>query len=279
MSAAPGIVGAQWDACREVIGLLTRHRQLTFELARRELTERHSGQVLGVAWAIAHPLVLMGIYLFVFAVVFRQKVGGTIEMPLDYPAYLLAGLVPWLAVQDCLSRSTTAITANASLVKQVVFPLEVLPVKIVLTALVPMCVSMTVLAVYVLATQHRLHATWLLLPALILVQVAWMIGLAYVLSIVGAYMRDVRELVQIGALVSMYLTPIVYLPESVPPLFRSLLYANPFSYLVWSWQDALYFGRFEHWWAWIVAVLLGIAFFGLGSLSFRRARHLLGNFV
>jgi lipopolysaccharide transport system permease protein len=171
------------------------------------------------------------------------------------------------------------VTSNANLVKQVVFPLEVLPVKTVLTSLVPMGVSLAVLVAYVLATYHGLHATYAILPLLVMLQVVWMTGLAYALSAVGAFIRDTRELVQIGALVSMYLTPIFYLPEAVPALFRPILYFNPFSYLIWCYQDALYFGRFEHWWTWIVMPGLAVTSFAIGYQVFRKGKVMFGDVV
>jgi lipopolysaccharide transport system permease protein len=273
------LIKAQVEAYVEVFALLTRHRQLTWEMTKREVTERYAGQVLGRGWAVVHPIILMGIYLFIFAVVLQQKVGGTEELPLNFPAYLLAGLVPWLAMQESLVKSSTAITTSASLVKQVVFPLEVLPVKTVLTSMISIGVSLTVLVVYVLVNYHKVHLTYLLLPLLVLMQLLWMIGLGYILAAVGAFIRDTKDLVQVGALVSMYLMPIFYLPTSVPELFRPILYLNPFSYLIWCYQDVLYFGRFEHWWTWIVAPMLALGFFGVGYRFFRRVKVMVGNVV
>src|SRR6267142_1991542 len=79
-----------WPATREVAGLLSRHRLLTWEMAKREVTDRYAGQVFGLAWAIGHPLLLMGVYVFIFAFVFKVRVGGTADMPFDYAVYLLS---------------------------------------------------------------------------------------------------------------------------------------------------------------------------------------------
>ena len=128
------LVKGYFQAFTEVISLLTRHRDLTLEMAKRELSDRYAGQVFGMVWAIGHPVFMVCLYVFIFAFVFKQKVGGTVEMPLDYTAYLLSGLVAWMSFQESLIKSCTAITGNAALVKQVVFPLEILPVKVVLAS-------------------------------------------------------------------------------------------------------------------------------------------------
>jgi lipopolysaccharide transport system permease protein len=246
-------------------------------MAKRDVFERYAGQLLGGAWAIAHPLLLMSVYLFIFGFVFRTRVGGTRELPLDYTAYVLSGLVPWLSIQEALNRASTAITGSASLVKQVVFPVEVLPVKSVVASLLPQAVSLTVLTAYILWSHGSLHATYALLPALVVMQVSQMIGLSLLLSAVGVYVRDLKDVVQFAMVVGIYLLPIFYLPAMVPSSFRPLLYLNPFSYLVWCYQDASYFGRFEHPWAWVVSAVLSGVVFSSGWFVFRRLRPTFGN--
>ena len=88
----------------------------------------------------------MGVYLFIFGYVFRMKVGGTPEMPLDYTMYLLSGLIPWMAFQESMAKGATVIVGNANLVKQVVFPVEVLPVKGVIASFSTQLVATTMLA-------------------------------------------------------------------------------------------------------------------------------------
>lgn len=193
-----------FQAFTEVVSLLTRHRDLTWEMARRELSDRYAGQAFGLLWAIGHPMFMIGLYVFMFALVFKQKVGGTVDMPLDYTAYLLSGLIAWMSFQEAMVKSCTAITGNAALVKQVVFPLEILPVKVVLASLFPQLVSLALLIAYVLITNGSLHLTYLLLPVLIVMQVMAMIGVAYILAPIGAYFRDIKDFIQLFATTGMY---------------------------------------------------------------------------
>jgi lipopolysaccharide transport system permease protein len=267
------------QAFTEIVKVLTRHRDLTWEMAKRELSDRYAGQAFGLLWAIAHPIFMIGLYVFIFAFVFKMKIGGTVEMPLDYTTYLLSGLVAWMSFQEAMTKSCSAITGNAALVKQVVFPLEILPVKGVLASLFPQIISLVILIAYVLATHGSLPATYLLLPVLIAMQVMAMIGVAYILAPIGAYFRDIKDFVQLFALAGVYLMPVFYLPSWVPTLFKPLLYLNPFSYLIWCYQDALYFGRFEHPWAWVVTGTLSILSFIIGYRVFRKLKPGLGNLL
>src|SRR5208283_2577649 len=141
---------------REIFLLLTKHRQLTVEMAKREVTDRYMGQAFGTLWAIGHPTIQMAVYVFIFVIVFKIKIGGTPAMPLDYTTYLLSGLIPWMGFQESMSKGSTAITNNANLVKQVVFPIEVLPVKGVISSLFTQFLFLLLIIIYVLLRYHYL---------------------------------------------------------------------------------------------------------------------------
>jgi lipopolysaccharide transport system permease protein len=270
-------LSGNFQAFSELASLLTRHRRLTFELARREIQERYSGQFFGTFWAIGHPLLLTLVYVFVFGFIFQTRVGHTLDMPLDYTAYMLAGLIPWLAMQDALAKAGTVITSSAHIVKQVIFPVEVLPVKGVVATLVTFMVFLALIAVYTLITSHALLWTYLLIPLLFVFQALAMIGVTYIIAAVGVYFRDIKDFIQVFLTIAFFVLPILYLPESVPAVVRPVLYVNPFSYLVWSWQDVLYFGRFAHPWAWAVFLPGSLFIFVLGYRVFRRLKVLFGN--
>ncbi|MBZ5497074.1 MAG: ABC transporter permease [Acidobacteriia bacterium] len=268
---------ANLQAFQELTVLLTRHRRLTLELARREIGERYSGQLFGTFWAIGHPLALMVIYVFVFAFVFQTRIGGTLDMPLNYTSYMLAGLIPWLTFQECMMKSGTVVVANTNLVKQVIFPIEVLPVKGVLATLWTQIIFLVLLTGYNLWNYHTLLWTYLLLPLLFILQALAMVGASYLLASVGVYFRDVKDFVQVFCSVAFFLLPILYLPASVPRAVRAVLYIDPFSYMVWCYQDILYFGRFAHPWAWVAFSGMSVFIFVLGYRIFRKLKVMFGN--
>src|SRR4051794_40097636 len=106
-----------WTAGVELLDRLRTHRQLTWEMTRRELTERYSGQFLGALWTFFHPAVQIGVYIYVFSVVFAIKMGGSQALPRDYTTYLLAGLLPWMACAEAMAKGTGVLVGNAGLVK------------------------------------------------------------------------------------------------------------------------------------------------------------------
>lgn len=259
-----------------VVPLATRHRELIWELAKREHRDRYAGSVLGSVWAVGHPLAMMAVYVVVFSLVFRLRiVHDTSALPLDYAAYLMAGYLPWMALQESIVKSTVAVAANASLVKQAVFPVEVLPVKGGIAALLTQLVGTGFLILYVLVRHGVIAWTYLLFPVLLALQLLIMVGVGLLLAAAGVFFRDLKEFVQVGTMAGAYLVPIFYLPEWVPPVLKPLLYLNPGSYIVWCYQDIFYFGRIAHPFAWLAvavgapaALCVGLRFFHRVKISF-----------
>ena len=260
------------SAFTELWALLRHHRELMLELARRDIADRYVGQFLGMFWAVAHPLFMMGIYVFIFAFVFKVKIGDSLDIPRDYTVYILSGLIPWMAFQECMSKSCSAISANSSLVKQVVFPVEVLPAKGVFAAFLTQLISTALLFLYTIITTKQIPLTYLLIPIIWGLQFLAMIGVSYMLSAIGAYFKDIKDFVQLFGVAGMYAMPIFYLPGWVPEIFKPVLYINPFSYLVWCYQDVFYFGSIAHPEAWVINIIGSFFIFIVGYRFFRKVK-------
>ena len=270
------------NALGQLVSLLTRHRQLTWVMTQRELTDRYVGQVLGTLWAIGHPLLLMGLYVFIFGFIFPSRMNLGDDMPRSLVTYILAGIIPWLTFADSMSKGTSVIIGHANLVKQVVFPVEILPVKGVLASFVSQLVATGFLLLYMLVVDHRLPITALMLPCLFFLQLLAMIGTSYLFSSLGVYFRDLKDIVQVFTTAGLFLAPIIYLPTWVDKIwspFAVLIYLNPFSHLVWCYQDVLFFGRFEHPVSWVILVILSIGIFYGGYRVFRKLKPMLGQWL
>jgi lipopolysaccharide transport system permease protein len=248
--------------------LLWRYRALCIELMRRDFRGQYAGQLLGAFWVLVHPLFLIGIYIFVFRVVLQVKLESSSQMPLDYTAYLLSGLVPWLAMQAMLARSTTILLSNANLVKQVVFPIEILPFFVVAVACVPELLGLLIIAIYTLCTYGTLPWTYFLIPILLLMQTALMGGISFLLSILTPFIRDLKDIITVFTVAGVYIIPAFYLPAWVPNTVRPLLSLNPFSHVVWAFQDVFYFGTIAHPHAWILLALGSVISLAVGYRVF-----------
>lgn len=254
-----------------------RQRALVREMARRELTDMHAGQAAGLVWLVVHPILLFMVYAFLFTVVFKVRIAD--RGPEDYLVYLFSGTGPWLFTQDVLARASNVMVANQSIVKKVMFPAEVLVAKTIASSLIVQSILMTLVVGYIVVARGGFSPMMAMLPLLIVLHLALLWGIALFLSALTPYFRDIPELVRIFLTVNIYLVPIMYLPDMVPGPLRFVLNANPFSYLVWCYQDVLYHGAFTHPGAWAVLALFAAGALAGGSYVFVRLRHYFGSML
>lgn len=260
----------------EVARLVRQHWFLILNLTRREITDRYAGQVLGAFWAIGHPLFLVLVYVFIFGVIFKARL-EVADIPRNYTIYIVSGLLPWLAFIEGLTKNSTAISGNASLVKQVVFPVETLVIRSVLSSLVPQIIGTMFILLYTLLVTGSLPWTVVLWPGLLFFELLLMTGLGFAISSIGAYFRDLKDFIQLFSIAGLYAMPVVYLPGWAPFPFNILLNLNPFSYIIWGFQDALFFGRFEHPLAWVIFPLLSVLALIIGYRTFKRLKIYFAN--
>ena len=272
MKAAVGApaVGQGWARLRQTL-------VYTAILTRQALFDPFRGHLLGGMWIILNPLLITLVYLFLFNVVFIVRMNGVSTSQGSYTVFLLSGLVPWLTMQASLQRSPTSITANSSLAEDNQIPYAALPLRDTLVSLPTWFVGFAALGIYMMFGRE-LHWTLLLLPLLLLVQLALTAGVALLLSAVGVFFRDAREIINSFFLVATFLLPIAYQPDSVPSLLRPLIWINPFTYMVLCYQDAVYFGVAIHSYAWIVFPGIALAALLMGTKLFTRLSPYFGAF-
>jgi lipopolysaccharide transport system permease protein len=263
-------------ALRDGFDSVVRNGPLILHMTVRELRDRYVGQMLGTLWAVCTPLLTMATYVFAFTFIFRQRLG--IDDPgQGYTAYVLSGLVPWLAMADVLSRGPVAVSGSASLVKQIVFPAEVLPLKVTLASLPQLLVGLAVvLVVSAMAGHLRWHAI-VLLPAALLLFVLTMAGLSYVLAAIGVFVKDVKEIITFLVSIGLFLHPILYPPALTPHWLVPVFQASPASHIVWCFRDAVFKDAVVHPWSWLVASVFAVLVFATGWRFFRMLQPSFGN--
>jgi ABC-type polysaccharide/polyol phosphate export permease len=239
------------------------------EMVARDIRARYAGSALGLLWAFLHPILWMVLYTGVFSVVLRVPVERGFA---TFPEFLMAGLLPWIAINEGISRSASALADNAVVVKKAVFPLETLVLSVVLAAVVNQLVAFFVFAVYVFFLGH-LSAAWLVLavPALAL-QILLTYGIGCFAATVTAFVRDAGQAIGILLTVVFFATPIVYPASLVPQRFRPFLDANPVAHLVAWYRSAFTLHSFPE--PASIAYLTAFSVLAalLGSVLFLRAR-------
>jgi lipopolysaccharide transport system permease protein len=242
-------------------GVASRPRRLARLLRvqlRQELQLRYIGSIAGVYWAAINPLIQVLIYVVLVAFIFKAKLGATSGGKFDYAIFVLAGMSPWLAIQDGLMNGGSSLVRHASIVRNVVFPLELLPATAVVASLVPLTVSLVTLGSLLGASGRSVGPSLVTLPLLVAVQLLLTLGLSLFLAIMTVFLRDLQFILPVAFQVVLLITPILYLASDVPHPLAQIMRVNPLTYIVKGYQQVFFND------AWPSA--LGLAYTALFSL-------------
>jgi len=212
---------------------------LLSELVVRDLRSRYVGSFLGPVWALLAPLAWVVIYTFVFSVVLKIPLSGE-PAGVEFPEYLLAGFIPWLAVQEGLMRSATCLTDNSAMVKKAVFPKQTLVATVVLSAVVNELIGLVLYSSY-LAWRGHFSPRWaaIALPFLAL-QILATFGVGCLLAGLQVFLRDTSQVAGLALAMVAFLTPIFYPVSIVPVRFRWVISINRVAHLVEGFRDAFF---------------------------------------
>jgi lipopolysaccharide transport system permease protein len=263
--------GAKIPLWRPAAALLGEHRGLVRSMARRDFTSRYKGSVIGLAWAIITPAVMIIIFTVIFSGLFHARFGAQ-EGHLRFALYLYCGLLPWIAFSDGVLRSTTSLTDNVNLVKRVVFPTEALPVNLALSGIAQQMLGTIVLLALALILEHTIRPTALLLPLLLVPQFLVTSGLGWLMASLGVFIRDMPQVNQLSLMAWMYLTPIFYPENQIPTRYHWMVNLNPMAPLIRSYRRILLEGSAPDWRGLVVTMTFALFCFIIGYWWFQRTK-------
>lgn len=250
--------------------LLTYHRRLK-DGVWTDIRQRYAGSVLGLAWAVLYPMILLTIYSTVYVFIFKVRPQSLDEY--QYLVLVFSGLTPLLAFSETLMTASSSLTANRSLLLNTVFPAELIPVRAVLAAQVPslMALLLTLIGGYAMGLTG--WTALVSIPVLWILLVLFVCGISWVLSLLNLILRDIQQGLGLVLMLMMILSPFAYTPDMVPANLKLLLYFNPMSYFVLSFQQVVCYGN----WPSVftigpAAAIAFTAFFG-GFWMFRRTKY------
>lgn len=249
-----------------------RHAGLIRQFAGREIQARYRQSWLGMFWVVLTPLMMLAVYTFVFRHVFQLRWGGTAESNLTFAVRLYAGLAVFNFFAECVTRAPRLVLEQPHLVKKVVFPLEILPWVNVAAGMVHLAIAFTILVVLRLLDAGHLPLTTLALPLVWLPLVPLVVGLGWWLAAVGAYIRDVGQIVVMVMSVLLFLSPIFFPVEALPEQVRGWAFINPMTLIITETRHVLIDGVWPNFGALALNLAACIALAALGAAFFRAAR-------
>ncbi len=261
-------------------GALAWRLELAVQLARREVAGRYRGSALGILWSLLTPLLMLAVYTFVFGAVFKARwtppsaAAAAAAQPStgEFAIVLFAGLIVFQIFSEVVTRAPSLVLSNANYVKKVVFPLEILPLVAMGSALFHAAVSLLVLFGFMLAVHGAIPLAALWLPVVLAPYCLLILGLTWFLAAFGVYYRDIGQF--LGTLVTalMFLSPIFFPLSALPEWIRPWVALNPIALPVEETRGVLIWGKTPDFTGLALYMGVALAVAALGYLWFEKTR-------
>ena len=257
-------------------GLATfyRKRWLLRYFVHRQVTRSYKRSYLGLTWAVLGPL----IWVFFLTLIFSEIIGLRFRVvesdpTLNFGLFLYCGLLPFMAYSEALNKGLNSIRSNSGLVQKVVFPVELLPFTNAVASLIDKLFGVGALLLIVLLLEHKLHWQVVLLPLIMVVQLLFILGLTYMMAVIGTYVPDMGEVLRPVIRGTFFVTPILWPPERLPENLSWIQDYNPLAYLVEAYRALILEGTLPGGLATLYFSLFSVALFIGGFALFVRFKH------
>ncbi|MBO3276236.1 ABC transporter permease [Pseudomonas schmalbachii] len=249
-----------------------RNRALIITLIKREVIGRYRGSALGILWSFFHPLLMLSVYTFVFGVIFKSRWGNTGGSKAEFALILFSGLLVFSVFSECINRAPSLILSNSNYVKKVIFPIEILPLVSLGSALFHLLVSLSVWLGFYIFIYGLPRSTIFLFPLILLPILFFTLGISWFLASLGVFLRDVSQITGIITTILMFMSPIFFPLSALPEKYHSLLLLNPLTPTIEMTRDVLIWGNQPNWPMLTIYLLLSILVSILGFAWFQKTR-------
>ncbi len=243
-------------------------------MSQREVSGRYKGSILGLGWSFFNPILMLAVYTFVFSVVFKARwgiEGG--ESRIDFALLLFTGLIIHALFAEVLNASSDMILRHTNYVKKVVFPLEILPVIALGSALFHALISLIVLLVALAIFKGALFWTLIFVPIVILPIIFVIVGLSWLVASLGTFLRDIKQTVGIITMVMLFLAPIFYPLDAIPEAYHIYILMNPLTFIIDQMREVVIFGRSPDWIGLVIYWLISLIVLWVGYIWFQKTRR------
>lgn len=247
-------------------------RELIWQLIWREVAGRYRGSFAGLLWSFLNPLFSLAMYTFVFGVVFKARWGLKSENTFDFALVLFAGLIVHGLLSECIIRAPHLVLGNSAYVKQVVFPLEILPVVALGSSVFHTAISILLLVVIWIFAHGSAPLAAMFIPLLLAPLCLIAAGLSWLLSATTVYFRDIDQIVTFISTGLLFFSPIFYSVDSVPEPFRSVIELNPLTYVIEHVRNTLILGELPNTSSYLVYVTISVTVAWTGYAWFQKTR-------
>lgn len=248
------------------------HRELIKEFSKREILIRYRGSVLGLMWSFFNPLFMLSIYTFIFSEVFKARWNEISQTKTEFALLLFIGLLVFNLISECLIRASTIITSNINYVKKVIFPLDILPVAIMIAALFHGLISLFIWVIAYIILIGMPQVTILYLPIVITPYILFILGLSWILASLGVFLRDISQFIGMMLNVLLFMSPIFYPITAIPEKYRFIFQLNPLTLVIDQARLVMYWGNQPDFLSVLLLFLFSLSIYYLGFVWFQKTR-------
>ncbi len=256
------------------IRLFFSYRELLFNLARREISQRYKQSILGYAWVILNPLFQLVVMSFVFSTILRVT-----NLSVPYIIFLMVGLLPWNLFTASLSSASNSLVSNSSLITKIYFPREILVYGTIMAKIVDFLFSCLVLIVFFYFYKIKLNIMVLWVPLIFLTQFILMCGISLIIAAFNLFYRDIQYLVSLVFMLWFYLTPVMYPVEMFPEKYRFIFSLNPMSVFINAYRQTILGGGMPNLVSLAIGFIISIGIFIFGYLLFKKLEGQFADYV
>lgn len=254
--------------------LMWEYRELLWNLAHREISQRYKQSVLGYAWVIINPLIQMIVVSFVFSTILRIP-----SLGVPYIIFLSVALLPWNLFVSSLSSSAGVLVNNSSLITKIYFPREILVYATIIAKIVDFLYSCIVLVMFLIIYKISIHSSIMWVPLIFLIQMIFTIGLSLIAATFNLFYRDIQYVLNLILMLWMYLTPVMYPVEILPEKYRFVFSLNPMSVIVNAYRQVILGGGPPNLQSLSIALVMSLAIFVVGFYFFKRMEGKFADYV
>ncbi|MGO4095477.1 ABC transporter permease [Vibrio cholerae] len=247
---------------------IQENKGLVIALIKRDLLSKYKGSILGVFWSFITPLCMLLVYTFMFSVVFNARWGSNGNKS-EFALVLFSGLMIFNFFSEVINRAPGLILTNQSYVKKIVFPLETLPFVICGAALVNLIISFVVWLLFYIILFGIPKIEVLLFPVILLPLMFMTVGITYILSSLGVFLRDLGQFISVILTAMMFLSPIFYPVSALPTDYQVWMQLNPLTAIIESSRAVLINGELPDWRLYIMYFVVSFIVMWLGFAWFQ----------
>lgn len=239
------------------------YRELFKSNIKKEIRGKYKGSFLGILWSFINPLLQVFVYSIVFSYVMRVQID-------NYLVYVVCGIIPWNFFTTCINQGNVAVRSNASIIKKVYFPREILPISVVASGLVNFAISCFIILIFVIGSGLGLSWYIIFLPVVAILQTCFTLGIVLITSAINVYIKDLEYIVQFILNMAFYATPILYDISLFPVSLRWVLNLNPLAHMVNAYRNIFMYHQPISMFSWIYMFVISLILMFIGYLIFNK---------